>query len=169
MLRVRAWPLEIVNGSPLDAAFIAQEVDELRAQVAPELFAGFRVERFPPTSLPALTLAARAYEIDLVTGEAVSLALRAELFEQGRDVSSPEVLASVATRFALATSAGGADLVETDHAEGRARGVIGSPHFFTPGGDFFCPALDIARDDRGHLRIHADPVGFDRFLDACLG
>ena len=60
------------------------------------------------------------------------------------------------------------EIVEADWAEGKARGVMGSPHFFTPGGDFFCPALDVRRVD-GHLRITADPEGFDRFLESCLG
>jgi len=169
LLRVRCWPLEIVNGTPLDPALIAEEVDELRSQVAPELFVGFRADRFPPTSMPALALAAHANGMDLATGEAVSLALRDELFERGRDVSSPEVLADVAERFALEASPDGVALVRSDHAEGVARGVIGSPHFFTVAGDFFCPALDIARDDHGQLRIDADPVAFDQFLDACFG
>src|SRR5947209_6984790 len=62
VLRVRAWPLELVNGVPLDAAFIAEEVGDLRAQVAPALFAGFDERRFPHSSLPALALAAAAYE-----------------------------------------------------------------------------------------------------------
>ena len=44
----------------------------------------------------------------------------------------------------------------------------GSPHFFTPAGAFFCPSLDISRDAQGHLRITADPVGFDQFLDSCF-
>ena len=29
-LRVRAWPLELVNGKPMDAAFIGEEVVEIR-------------------------------------------------------------------------------------------------------------------------------------------
>ncbi|MCC6183750.1 MAG: disulfide bond formation protein DsbA, partial [Microthrixaceae bacterium] len=28
VLRVRSWPLEVVNGAPLDAAFVAEEVDD---------------------------------------------------------------------------------------------------------------------------------------------
>ena len=61
-LWVRAWPLEIVNGEPLDPHFIAEEVDDIREQVAPTLFAGFVERSFPASSLPALTLAAAAYE-----------------------------------------------------------------------------------------------------------
>ena len=35
VLHVRSWPLELVNGRPLDPAFIAEEVEEIRQQVAP--------------------------------------------------------------------------------------------------------------------------------------
>ncbi len=52
--------------------------------------------------------------------------------------------------------------------KGARRGVVGSPHFFTPGGDFFCPSLDVSRDAHGHLRISADPDGFDAFVTTCL-
>jgi hypothetical protein len=45
--------------------------------------------------------------------------------------------------------------------------VIGSPHFFTPAGSFFCPSLDVHRDDTGHLRITADS-GFDQFIATCF-
>jgi hypothetical protein len=55
-----------------------------------------------------------------------------------------------------------------DHAEGLARGVVGSPHFFTPAGGFFCPSLDVHRDAGGHLRITADTASFDRFVATCF-
>ena len=58
--------------------------------------------------------------------------------------------------------------VRAEHAAGVERGVIGSPHFFTPAGGFFCPALDVSRDDAGHLRVTADPEEFDRFVASCL-
>jgi len=59
-------------------------------------FGGFNVERFPNTSLPALTLAASAYRRDDRTGERMSLALRTALFEEGRDVSDRAELAAIA-------------------------------------------------------------------------
>lgn len=167
-LLVRSWPLEIVNGDPLDPDFIAEEVVDIRAAVAPDLFTGFSASAFPTTSIPGLALAAAAYAIDLGTGEAVSLELRDLLFEQGVDVSDPATLDSVAARHGIDRAAVDASVVEADHAEGVARGVIGSPHFFTGSGGFFCPALDVHRDTDGHLRIHADPVGFDAFLTACF-
>ena len=98
-LRVRAWPLEIVNGQPLDPDFIAEEVDDIRRQVAPTLFRGFTEAAFPFSCLPALTLAAAAYDQDLATGEQVSLALRDLLFEQGVDIAGAAVLARLADSY----------------------------------------------------------------------
>lgn len=170
VLHVRSWPLEIVNGQPMDPHFIAEELDDIRGQVAHPRFAGFSVDAFPATSMPALALAAAAYRTDLATGERVSLALRDLLFERGVDVADLEVLTSLAGEHGLTLDAG--DLldvrsVEDDHAEGVRRHVIGSPHFFTPAGSFFCPSLDVRRDDTGHLRITADS-GFDDFVAACF-
>ena len=167
-LRVRCWPLEVVNGEPLDAEFIAAEIEDLKDQVSPDLFAGFDPAEFPSSSLPAFALAAAAYDRDLETGEAVSLELRHRLFERGQDVSDPEVLRAVAEAHGLS----GADLADTqaalaDHEDGRGRGVIGSPHFFTPGGGFFCPALEIERVD-DHLHITVDQSGFEEFMEACF-
>jgi len=168
VLRVRSWPLEVVNGTPLDPHFIAEEVDEIREQVAPELFAGFEESAFPSTSLPAMALAAAAYQQGDRVGEAVSLELRDLLFEQGVDIASPATLRPVADRHGVTFDPDDTSAVLAEHAEGVARAVTGSPHFFTPDGNFFCPALDVSRDARGHLRIVADPEGFDRFLAACL-
>ncbi|MGZ4704200.1 MAG: DsbA family oxidoreductase [Acidimicrobiales bacterium] len=167
-LRVRAWPLEVVNGQPLDPRFIAEEVDEVRTQVAPTLFTGFTESTFPSTSLPALAVAAAGYRAGLAVGEQVSLALRDLLFERGEDISDPDVLARFAADHGIQTGDDDLAAVRADHAEGIRRGVIGSPHFFTPAGGFFCPALDVSRDDRGHLRILADPDGFESFISSCF-
>lgn len=167
-LRVRAWPLEIVNGEPLDPHFIADEVDEIRAQVAPSLFVGFRESAFPSSSLPALALAEAAYRSGLDTGERVSLALRDLLFEQGEDVSSGVVLARVAEDHRIEVRGEDLAAVRSSHAEGLRRGVVGSPHFFTPAGGFFCPALDVSRDEHGDLRVVRDPEAFDAFVETCF-
>jgi predicted DsbA family dithiol-disulfide isomerase len=167
-LRVRAWPLEIVNGQPLDPHFIAEEIDDIRRQVAPTLFRGFTEASFPASTLPALTLAAAAYDKDLATGERVSLALRDLLFEQGIDTADAGVLARLASEHDVPVDVTDNRRVLEDHAEGLARGVVGSPHFFTPAGGFFCPALDVHRDAGGHLRITADTAGFDRFVATCF-
>jgi predicted DsbA family dithiol-disulfide isomerase len=166
-VRVRAWPLEVVNGAPLAPKLVAEEV-EVRSTVAPDLFAGFDVEAFPSTSRPALALAFAGYRRDISTGEAVSLALRELLFEKGEDISDPHVLERVEREFGIHAEARDAASVDADHREGSQRGVIGSPHFFTSRGSFFCPALDIGRDETGQLRISLDAAGFGEFLDSCF-
>lgn len=167
-LLVRAWPLERVNGQPMDPAFIAEEIEQIRGTVAPDLFQGFDQAHFPSTTIPALQLTCRAYASSVDQGEAVALELRDRLFERGEDVSDPAVLAAVAEAHGLSPEGPeDDDLPGVDWAEGKERGVIGSPHFFTPGGAFFCPALDVRQVD-GHLRITADPDGFDAFVRSCF-
>lgn len=167
-LVVRAWPLEWVNGRPLDPADVADEVEALRAGVAPDLFRGFRPDRFPATSLPALGLAAAAHERSRDLGLQVSLALRDALFEEGRDVSVPEQLETIAARFGLRVPVEVPHpRVRADFAEGRRRGVTGSPHFFVAGHGFFCPSLRVGRDDTGRFRVEADPAALDELLDLC--
>lgn len=167
-LWVRSWPLEVVNARPLDAGFIAEEIDEIRAQVAPDLFGGFEPAAFPSSSLPALALARAGYRRSPAVGEAVSLELRSLVFEAGEDVGDPVVLDRVAAEHGLSPDADDARGVLADHEEGVRRGVVGSPHFFTADGSFFCPALEVGRDSAGHLRITADPEGFESFLARCF-
>jgi len=167
-LHVRSWPLEIVNGRPLDPSFIAEEIDEIREQLGPDVFEGFDPLTFPESSIPAMALAAAGYRRDVETGEAVSLELRDVCFEDGRDIADDAVLAAVAARHDIEATDADVAQVHDDLAAGRELGVIGSPHFFTPGGGFFCPALDVSRADDGHLRILADPHGFDAFIEACF-
>ncbi len=168
-IRVRAWPLEWVNGRPLDPQHIAEEVDVLREQVAPTLFAGFDPARFPQSSIPALGLAAAAYELGPAAGEAASLALRRALFEEGRDPSDPDVLGAIAVEVGLdATTVPTLEQAEAavraDWDEGRARGVQGSPHFFLDGGNWFCPVLHIERDTAGALHVHEDVDAEQQFF-----
>lgn len=100
--------------------------------------------------------------------EEVGLALRNALFEEGLDIGRPEVIGSMAARFDLeppldaeTTSVA----VQADWGAGRARGVVGSPHFFTEdGADWFCPGLAISRDDVGNF-IVAWKVGAEAFVD----
>lgn len=164
VLHVRAWPLELVNGEPLDPDFVAHEIEVIRAGAGADDFAGFDPERFPRTTLPALRLTASAYRAGPTVGEAVALDLRHRLFERGQDVSDPAVLAEAAAPHGLAVDDPAvASSVEDDWAAGQQRGVDGSPHFFTAGGDFFCPSLDVRKVD-GELRVSADHEGFERFL-----
>ncbi|MCB0964768.1 MAG: DsbA family protein [Acidimicrobiales bacterium] len=168
-LIVRAWPLELVNDAPMDPAKIGEEIDAIRAQVAPDLFTAFTPERFAATSLPALELAAVAAEQSPELGEALAVELRWAHFEEGRDIGDPDVLADLAAAHGLTPPSPDTDLRRTrrDWAEGKARGVIGSPHFFVGGEAFFCPGLDISHTHEG-FAIRPDVETFDRFIEVAL-
>jgi predicted DsbA family dithiol-disulfide isomerase len=167
-VRIRAWPLEWVNGAPLDPDHAANEIEALRAQVAPDLFAGFDPSTFPSTSIPAFGLAAAAYTLDDATGEAVSVALRNALFEQGLDIADADVLGTIGDRFDVTpVDARVAEAAaRSDWARGKARRVQGSPHFFAGSRDWFCPSLVIRADD-GHFEI-ADSEDVRSFYAAAL-
>ena len=167
-LLVNAWPLEWVNGTPLEAAKVAEEVAALRAEIAPDLFVGFDAGTFPRTSIPALALASLAYAHDLATGESVSLALRDALFEQGLDVSDDAVLSKIAAAHDLDAREVDVESVRAEYAEGRRRGVEGSPYFFVDGEGYFCPSLDISHTDEGFV-IEFDSAGFDDLAARAFG
>jgi len=170
-MRVRPWPLELVNGQPQSAERIVEEVVELRRSVTPDLFVGLRADRFPRSTLLALALAESAYEVSVAAGEAVSLELRRRLFEEGQDVGDRSVLEKVGRAHGLAvpTERAARERAEAALAEGRRRGVLGSPHFFLGNADYFCPALVIQRDGSGALEVHFDQEGFSAFVVAALG
>lgn len=154
---VRAWPLEWVNGTPLAVDAVVTKAAALTEQLGVDDFSGLREDRWPETTIPALNVAAAAYDRDAATGLAVSLALRTALFEQGLDVADPDVLAAIASEHDLeAPSAQARPEVTADYELGRSRGVQGSPHFFVGADGFFCPALDLGHDDDGHLTARFD-------------
>jgi predicted DsbA family dithiol-disulfide isomerase len=164
-LHVRAWPLELVNGEPMDVDLVDEEVRALREQVAPDVFAGFSPSTFAATSLPALALTAAAYDRDVQTGEDVALALRWALFEDGRDIADAEVLGDIARSAGLAWEDGDVgQRVFDEWREGEQRGVLGSPHYFLGGEGWFCPTLDISRDDAG-FHITENVVARDMLLE----
>jgi predicted DsbA family dithiol-disulfide isomerase len=148
-LRVRAWPLEWINGNALGPELLTREIDALRAEVAPDLFAGFDAHLFPLTSIPAFGLVAAAYALDYPTGAAVGLAIRDALFEHGQDVSDDDVLRAIGHRFDVEPlDAKAAELaVRTDWERGKARAVKGSPHFFVGDHGWFCPSLEIHHEN----------------------
>jgi predicted DsbA family dithiol-disulfide isomerase len=165
-LRIRPWPLELVNGKPMDPQHVGKEVDALRAQVSPDLFTGFDEASFPTTSMPGFRLVEAAYAAGEVTGERVSLELRTALFEEGRDISDPEVLGIIASAHGVEVP--GEDLdaqVERTFAEGKRRGVEGSPHFFVDDHSAFCPLLDIQKDDSGDFHLALDEGAVNDLLD----
>ena len=166
---VRAWPLELVNGEPMDPAKTTEHVHELRAQVVPDMFGGFDPTHFPKTTLPALALANAAYRMDGRTGEAVSLALRDALFEEGRDISLPDELARIARAHGVGpVGPEDDDGVLADWHGGQARGVRGSPHFFCGPLESFCPSLIIRRDESGSVQLERNTAALDAFLTECL-
>jgi len=168
-IRVRAWPLELVNGSPLDPVVTKEHADDLRRQVAPDLFAHLDVDRFPTSTLEALALANRAYRTGPSVGERVSFALREALFEEGRDISDPSTLEHLAHAFGVGTT-DEADraAVVADWDEGRRRGVLGSPHFFCGDDGVFCPSLDITKDPVEGLSVVRDVSRLTAFVERCL-
>jgi 2-hydroxychromene-2-carboxylate isomerase len=168
-LRVRAWPLELVNDEPFDGATVTPKVEALRTDVATDRFGGFDPDRFPATSLPALISEAAAYRTGADVGERFSLAVRAALFDDGEDVSNPDVLRRIrATCGVDDPTSDDEAAVHADYAEGQRRGVVGSPHFFTYDGSFFCPSLQIEHDDTGY-DISFDRAGFERFVATVFG
>ncbi len=168
-LRIRAWPLELINGQPLDPDHIAAEIVALRGSVRPDLFDGFSVDTFPSTSMAAFALTAAADRTgNPVLIEQIGMALRDNVFEQGRDIGDPAVVQTVADRFGLTPLAADATAaaVRADWDEGKRRGVVGSPHFFTPGGGgWFCPGLAISRDAAGEFVV-AWKQGSEAFVDS---
>lgn len=166
-LLIHPWPLELVNGQGLSPETTLRHVHELREQVAPDLFADFRVDRFPSTTLPALALVMAGYRVDAARGEALSVALREALFEEGRDIADDTTLGEIARAHDVQVTPADDAEVLTQYRAGQVRGVKGSPHFFCGDTDAFCPTLDITRDATDHLLLRANAARLDAFLDAC--
>src|SRR5690348_1964418 len=131
---VRAWPLELVNGAPLDARHVAAEIEGLRASVAADRFRAYDpatfATRFPTSGRPAFAVALAANATgDAALAERVALALREAVFEDGRDIGDTAVAAEIACRHGIEPleRAAADAAMRADWAEGRARGVQGSP------------------------------------------
>ena len=168
-IRVRAWPLELVNGVPLDPAITWEHANDLREQVAPELFQHVDVDQFPISTLGALAFANRAYRTNLQIGERVSFALRDALFEEGQDISDRTVLEHLAHDLGVVMpdESDRADVVADWH-EGVQRGVLGSPHFFCGNESVFCPSLNVTKDAVEGASIVRDVSRLTGFLERCL-
>ena len=69
VIRVRAWPLELVNGAPMEPAKTLAHVQHLREQVAPTMFLDVATHPFPTSTIDALAVIERAYERDEQLGE----------------------------------------------------------------------------------------------------
>ena len=168
-IRVRAWPLELVNGAPLDPATTATHVEHLREQVAQTMFTDFRVDHFPTSTLEALALVERAYRTDVGLGERASFALRDALFEHGQDISERGVLTNIAVHLGIELpDEVDREAVVADWRQGQERGVRGSPHFFGGETDSFCPSLQITKDPEHGVSIERDASRLTAFLEKCL-
>ncbi|MEN9646555.1 MAG: hypothetical protein RL238_3224 [Actinomycetota bacterium] len=168
VLRVRAWPLEWVNGAPMDPQKVAEHVVELQEHVAPDMFSQVDVAHFPTSTIDALALVARAYRVSTDLGETASFAVRDALFEEGRDISDPAVLAELGERLGIgAPDDTDRAAVADDYEAGKAMGVVGSPHFFCRDENMFCPSLRITRGADG-LIIHSSVENLGEFLARCL-
>jgi predicted DsbA family dithiol-disulfide isomerase len=166
---VRSWPLELINGAPMDPVAVLHHVHELREQVAPDLFQHFDITHFPNSTLEALALVVRAYRVGTAVGERMSFALRDALFEHGQDISDPTVLRAVADGLDVALpDENDRAAVRRDWEDGRRRGVLGSPHFFFGEQNVFCPSLTIARNTDSGLWIQRTPARLIQFLDLCF-
>jgi hypothetical protein len=167
---VRSWPLEWVNGRPMDPKVALDHAIELRDQVSSDLFVGFDASKFPRSTIPVLALVARAYHADLELGQSMSFEVRDWLFERGLDVTDPDSLTAIAKSFGLsAPDPDDYGTVVADWKEGRGRSVAGSPHFFCAGLSVFCPSLDISKGPRGEGQtIHKNLSRLRAFLDECL-
>ena len=60
------------------------------------------------------------------------------------------------------------ETVRREWHKGESRGVQGSPHFFCGDVDLFCPSLDIAKDEHGHLQVQRNIGLLSGFLADCL-
>jgi predicted DsbA family dithiol-disulfide isomerase len=167
---VRAWPLEWINGAPLDPDLVRREVEALRAQIAPDMFIGFDAIDFPHTSIPAFGLASVAYDVGADVGEKVSLRLRDALFEEGRNIANFGVLQTIGAEIGVQPlpAASARTRVAHDWARGKVRGVAGSPHFFVGRHGWFCPTLSI-RHEGDALRIDLDEKARGDFYASVLG
>lgn len=166
-LWVRAWPLELVNGEPMDPEMLAEEIDQLREVVAPDLFVGFSRDAVPSSSIPALSLVDAAYRQSSALGERASLLVRDALFEKGRDIADRAVLAELAAELELPEPGIDRRRIEDDWREGQRRGVVGSPHFIVGEAGYFCPSMTVRKVD-GQLDISFDAAAFDALVDQCM-
>ena len=170
VLEVHAWPLELVNGELRPTRPAGRRGRRVASRRRTGTLRRIRPDLVPDDIAPRACPRGRAYRAGLRRGEQVSLALRDALFEHGRNIADPNELAAIAESYEIDPPADSdVAAVMADLERGRARRVIGSPHFFVDGGGgFFCPALDIERVGR-NLRIANDATSFAAFAEKCFG
>lgn len=166
---VRSWPLEWVNGAPMEREKVEHHAVDLRDQVTPDLFTDI-ADPFPRSTLSALALVVRAYSVSAAAGLRASLLVRDALFERGLDTDDVAVLEGLAAELGVGMPTDSdREQVRADWERGRALGVLGSPHFFCGDAGVFCPSLEITRDPETGLVIHRSTDRLLEFVEACLG
>ena len=91
-------------------------------------------------------------------------------FEEGLDISRPEVLSDIAVSLDVDPYDGTDEqAVRRDWQDGVQRGVLGSPHFYCGDLDAFCPSLDISRREGGQVVLRKDTAALDSLLARCFG
>jgi 2-hydroxychromene-2-carboxylate isomerase len=166
---VRSWPLELINGEPMDPAKAKNNCEALRNQIAPNAFSCVNADTFPISTLDALTLVAHAYRTNAELGERAAFRVREALFEEGRDISDSVVLDDLARELGVPDYADpNHSSVLADWEEGKTRGVVGSPHFFHGTVGTFCPSLQMSRSPETGLTIHTDSTRLQEFLQQCF-
>ncbi len=95
--------------------------------------------------------------------------IREAIFEQGNDVADESVLRGIASSLGVSyVPDAGHTLVRRDWEEGKARGVVGSPHFFNGSVGVFCPSLQLTRTEDSGLIIQANAEKLAAFLTTCF-
>ena len=162
---VKSWPLEWVNGSPMDPEKTEANCTALRQQVASDAFANVDFGTFPKSTLDALTLVSQAYDVSFELGEKASFTIRDAMFERGEDISNAVMLQGIAEMIGLGYLPDHEHRsVKKDWEDGKSRGVQGSPHFFHGEVSVFCPSLQISRTEDHGLSIQADTARLQEFL-----
>ena len=166
---VKSWPLEWVNGSPMNPDKTKANCTALRQQVASDAFANVDFGAFPKSTLDALSLVSQAYDVSAKLGEKASFAVRDALFERGEDIADPLVLQAIGEAIGLNFQPDSDHLaVKREWEEGKARGVQGSPHFFHSEENVFCPSLVISKSENHGMEIHTDAARLQGFLETCF-
>jgi 2-hydroxychromene-2-carboxylate isomerase len=98
----------------------------------------------------------------------MALAVRTALFEDGRHLADPDVIADLARAHGIDDPGpAAAAAVAADYAEGRRRNVLGSPEFILGDRSYFCPALQIQRTG-DVVVINLDTERFEAFIADCF-
>ena len=167
----RAWPLELVNGRPMSPKEGRRGDRRVASAGRTGSLPGLRRDAVPSSSIGAFGLAAAASRRGDDVGEAVGLAIRRGLFEEGRDLVDDNVLREIGAPFGVqplsledATTA-----VDADWQAGRIRGVKGSPHFFVGDREWFSPSLEIEKDDDGRITVRRDDATLADLYAAVFG